>query len=1193
MVRLRQRDEDSLGFGFSFELRNHSAYRKIDESTELSNKICYKCVYELEQCTTFVQKYRKSHEISQSQNEVKKPKCCLCLEVIENNFIFDVTREYHPVFTAVQKIRNIFNVDFSKRIKDKLVCLSCRYNLDVLYDLKRVHHETVTNLKSLINGAIDYSHFPKVHTDIVNRKTTVTTFPDVSFCASVISDSETSDEMAPGKSRDNKSRNTRNKAQNRPKVRKCQQCLNVVPIGSDMYRFYRTGLTVCKKCWVTMDPSKDRGRRQRSLKSKQRSSGTKLCAVFLTDVLNEESNKKSQEFEVRRDKDGNRLYIISDESSLDEDRSSPESSRPSVSSKSLVSENTVVNGSAKQKNKRKLDKSDVEKTQSYKLRKSSQSTESTNELKSIVSSDVESKQSISSRRKRKTTITSNQSSDSDTPLIDTLKKTRKDNSDVNNDTSSVTTKSSQAKRGRPPKKQIDKPVDKPASAPISRPLGRPRKRLRSILEGVTSNLCMEFDNDESDDKKGTKDTQRETTSTADESKKNKQRIVKRVRSSSNSSVDVPLEVKSPKSEVSESNKEVSESNKEVSESNKEVSESKEVYPCDRCDKEFDNKLSSLEHKLSHLNQPILKLIKTTVSSTTEETNVDSQEDKSSEKAASAGEKTVEDPAEEIAINIDDDTDEEIFNASRRDCASEKEQKKEDEKNAKDKIESTDDATESDDRAEEKRPQIQSIEKVCLIQTNEKFLTKKSKEPDRKLNAVLDETALLFEKEDEDISNKDTSKESDTKDASKNQDTSVEIDTTVEKDASKDGEEVRKDVQKDSESSTEESQKHVDVDAAKCAKEDENTETENDTEISLANKEESVSERNKDEDDTCEKKTCDKEKKMESPDLSVPNVTRTGEDQCVDNESSKEKVEEKTSDKETAKSSDLPDPDVSKITNEDQVDDESGKKDAEKINEDTENTDLLAEDGKIVRNDKDTENGRIEEINDDLCDLTDECLGKQLTEKPEKQIDTIDITDETELLNDGDLNDIDIDISEIESVAKQQNKTDEPILEMEAITNNDKSNNVEDITIDLNPSDYGPSFDKKDDSDRYDDIIQIDLTHNTSDTIKSSDDTEDIITIQREEKSRLEEEVESLEELVRDNLASKCDGQETSNVTEILHEIFDRVLEESQRRKDCMKNGNNDDDETLENISREINSSADMPSLDPILELDDDNDIILG
>lgn len=44
----------------------------------------------------------------------------------------------------------------------RLVCLTCRYNLDVLYDLKRVHHETIINLKALINKEIDYASFPKV-----------------------------------------------------------------------------------------------------------------------------------------------------------------------------------------------------------------------------------------------------------------------------------------------------------------------------------------------------------------------------------------------------------------------------------------------------------------------------------------------------------------------------------------------------------------------------------------------------------------------------------------------------------------------------------------------------------------------------------------------------------------------------------------------------------------------------------------------------------------------------------------------------------------------------------------------------------------------------------------------------------------------------------------------------------------------
>lgn len=42
------------------------------------------------------------------------------------------------------------------------MCLVCRYNLDVLYDLKKLHEETVNNLEALINKELDYSGFPKV-----------------------------------------------------------------------------------------------------------------------------------------------------------------------------------------------------------------------------------------------------------------------------------------------------------------------------------------------------------------------------------------------------------------------------------------------------------------------------------------------------------------------------------------------------------------------------------------------------------------------------------------------------------------------------------------------------------------------------------------------------------------------------------------------------------------------------------------------------------------------------------------------------------------------------------------------------------------------------------------------------------------------------------------------------------------------
>jgi hypothetical protein len=89
------------------------SFLKISENIDLSNKVCYKCAYELDQCTKFVKKYKDSHKISNSELQALSSSCCLCLEVVNSNRIFDITKDNRAVFSPLQKIRNIFNDDVS------------------------------------------------------------------------------------------------------------------------------------------------------------------------------------------------------------------------------------------------------------------------------------------------------------------------------------------------------------------------------------------------------------------------------------------------------------------------------------------------------------------------------------------------------------------------------------------------------------------------------------------------------------------------------------------------------------------------------------------------------------------------------------------------------------------------------------------------------------------------------------------------------------------------------------------------------------------------------------------------------------------------------------------------------------------------------------------------------------------------
>jgi len=203
----------------------------------------------------------------------------------------------------------------------------------------------------------------QVHTEVVNRKTTITTFPDITFYGSVNSDSDSNEENMARSKRHSKGRRVQSKTQtklrnNKSKARNCDKCHNAVASGIDMYRFYHTGLTVCKNCWITMDPNSDKlQRRSRQIQSNL--AETKLCAVFLTDVLSQELYKKEKTDEMEKDKDDN----TSCGSSQEEAKSSESSTPQSTSSKTR---NHIVNGKAKQGRKRKIDleksKSDVERT---------------------------------------------------------------------------------------------------------------------------------------------------------------------------------------------------------------------------------------------------------------------------------------------------------------------------------------------------------------------------------------------------------------------------------------------------------------------------------------------------------------------------------------------------------------------------------------------------------------------------------------------------------------------------------------------------------------------------------------------------------------------------------------------------------------------------------------------------------------
>ncbi|XP_012540599.1 COPII coat assembly protein SEC16 [Monomorium pharaonis] len=1037
---------------------------KINDIIDLSNKICYKCAYELDHCTKFVQKYKKSHgpETKKVNRQKASTPCCfLCYELVKSDRIFDLAKDNNVLFNPLRKIRSIFNDEVCKNGESKLICLTCRYNLDVLYDLKRVYQETIINLKALINKEINYSNIPKVHTEVVNRKTTITTFPDVTFYGSINSDSDSNEEsMARSSKRRGKGR--RSSAQTKLqdvklKVRNCDKCHSTVANGIDMYRFHRTGLTVCKNCWITMDPNDKPQRRKRQSNLAE----TKLCAVFLTDVkltdIKELCKEKTHEEDKSKD---STLY----DSSQDETKSSGSSPR-SVSPRT---KNHIVNGKARQGKKRRIDvekpkDDDVERTPP-KMTRMNRESANASETKSITvsvdSGPSSSTQSVRTRGHKKK-ITADKSSDSDGSL---KQKETHNNIKLNDHVN----KTSSKKRQKVEEKSLNIRTDSSDETSNEESMS-----LKSRMKGMT----------------------RLPSSASTKSEKERSAEV-RMRSSSRSSTEMApsTEFKNPQSSTQ--------------------SETKTEYTCDLCNKKFDTKLSNSQHKLTHLKQASLKLKKITVPIVKEksEAEVNLQDDKSSKKATShrskrtASDRHINDPSEDIAINIEDDTDdEELVSLSRR------KEKIELRKNACDEDSDKPDVSKSESRVEKESADDGNSETKEFEQCEESTVV-----TDETIN-IEDEGSRNKEVRDKRTTNEDEISTSRDNDNSKNKDTETTVAVSEERN----------------------------VDKA------DDKDIENETESSFVEKEKTISKCNS-RDNLQEEITLDRETSR-SPILLIHKRSKDNKNYS---ESCKNNLEKNSNDNEEI----IEEPEI--IQNDST--DESLKKDTKALEENIQ---------------KDLPNNVTEALSDSKRDSDDDI-----------------IINEDIIMN---------EVNEIEELKEnQQDRSNEESMEVEMIV--DKFSSVEDI-VNADISNGERHDDILDDNDEADVTVVVN-SDSFDDKVKHKITDKTILTDDSKEENQLDEEIKELEELVDDNIVNNkheahenftcvSDNNSVDVATEILKEVFDLAAAEVQHREDTtnVKNLTEIEMETLENISREIRKSADMPSLDPInmMDIDDDNDITLN
>ncbi|XP_043526127.1 WEB family protein At5g16730, chloroplastic-like isoform X3 [Frieseomelitta varia] len=272
------------------------SFVKIPRADQLPAKICHKCAYELNQCSSFVQKYIRAKK---KQKPNVRKHCGLCCEPAKNEFIFDLSKEKKLQYNPFHKIQEIFDKEQIGNIqKNKFICLPCRYVIDVLIDLMNICEETAMRLEDTANkktnlNKVDQLIFPKIKTAVVSRKTTTTDSARINLHTLHESTSDFG-EMTRTRSRNNK-------LNEKTKLQVCNKCHSSIKTDDDMYKTQKTGKLdiVCKNCWKNMDIHKTEKQVQ------QNSTEIKLCTVFLKDVLKDIDIKEKKLYRIDEDDEGN------------------------------------------------------------------------------------------------------------------------------------------------------------------------------------------------------------------------------------------------------------------------------------------------------------------------------------------------------------------------------------------------------------------------------------------------------------------------------------------------------------------------------------------------------------------------------------------------------------------------------------------------------------------------------------------------------------------------------------------------------------------------------------------------------------------------------------------------------------------------------------------------------------------------
>ncbi|XP_076754841.1 uncharacterized protein LOC143425724 [Xylocopa sonorina] len=572
------------------------SFTKVPTIEQLPNKICYKCAYELNQCSTFVQKYKQAvKQRSSTRKQGQKICCCLCHEAGKTKYIFDLSKDKGLQHNAFDKIQKLFNYDLRESPEEhKFICLSCRYTVDLLLDLKNVCTETATKLNTIIGKDIDYLTFPKIKTTVVSRKTTITECGRTNLHVLQESNNNFTD-MTRTRSQQNKISNK--KLDGKSKLRVCNKCNNSVKTGDDMYKIHNTGKIVCKSCWKSTDIHKNGTEKH----VQQNLSETKHCTVFLKDVLKDTEIKDKNLYRIDEDNEGKKTYVVTEKESDKAVDDVSNKRRRQVQSRSVKSTRTENESTDNEDLPHKKSKSEEK------------------EINKIIPEESKSATPQLRQRKRKNSSSNiGQSSDSEPPATRASKRGQ-----------GALTRHKRATGSSLSDADLDNKHN--------------RKKLRTILRGIPIMANMNVNDKSSSNKdeprrKRTRQTSvppKQSEASDDDSKK---------------SIENDLAVQEVNSE--------DESVAKPSTTSQETQSSKpddkgdifetQTYVCDECGTSYENRLLGLTHKLSHYKQPKLELKELSNEISTKDVTPDTTE---------TADDQSDDPNEAIAITVDDDEEE--------------------------------------------------------------------------------------------------------------------------------------------------------------------------------------------------------------------------------------------------------------------------------------------------------------------------------------------------------------------------------------------------------------------------------------------------------------------------------------------------------------------------------------------------------